>query len=124
MQRRFAPFIAAAALALTLSGCGSSAKKSDTTPTSPGGATISGTAAITISSSFTFAATPVKAGSTVTVKNDSSATHTVTADKGEFDTGSIDGGKTATFTAPSTPGSYSFHCNIHQSTMKGTLVVT
>jgi plastocyanin len=32
-------------------------------------------------------------------------------------------GKTATFTAPTTPGSYPFHCEYHR-TMHGVLVVT
>ena len=43
---------------------------------------------------------PVKAGATVTVKNEDRFAHTVTADNGEFNTDNIDGGKTVTFTAP------------------------
>jgi plastocyanin len=114
MQRRIFTFIALTALALGLAACGSSSKSS-----SP--PVASGTAQITIDSSFTFHVTPVKAGSTVTVKNDASARHTVTQDGGGFNV-SIDAGKTATFTAPAA-GTYPFHCNIHNF-MKGTLTVT
>ncbi|HET7653226.1 MAG TPA: cupredoxin domain-containing protein [Acidimicrobiales bacterium] len=74
--------------------------------------------------SFTF--TPpesVKAGSKVEVRNDDSATHTVTADDGSFDTKDVSAGSEASFTAPSTPGTYKFHCNIHSS-MTSELVVT
>jgi plastocyanin len=114
MHQRIFTFIAVTALALGLAACGSSKKSS-----SP--AASSGTAQITIDSSFTFHVTPVKAGSTVTVKNDASVTHTVTQDGGGFNV-SIDAGKTATFTAPAA-GTYPFHCNIHNF-MKGTLTVT
>lgn len=74
--------------------------------------------------SFTF--TPpksVKAGSKVEVRNDDSATHTVTADDGSFDTKDVSAGGESSFTAPSTPGTYKFHCNIHSS-MTSELVVT
>ena len=66
----------------------------------------------------------MKAGSTVTVRNDSGVQHTVSADTtaGGFDI-AIDAGKTMTFTAPSKPGAYGFHCNIH-TFMKATLTVT
>jgi plastocyanin len=58
----------------------------------------------------------------VTVHNDGPSTHTVTADTtGGFDV-TIDAGKDATFTAPSTAGEYKFHCSIH-SQMHGTLTV-
>jgi plastocyanin len=71
-----------------------------------------------------FASRAVVAGATVTVKNLSAAQHTVSADTtaGGFDV-SIDPGKTVTFTAPSRPGAYGFHCNIH-TFMRGTLRVT
>ena len=64
---------------------------------------------------------PVKAGATVTAKNNDTVEHTVTADDGSFNI-SIGPGKTATFTAPSAAGDYKFHCNIH-SKMTGTLTV-
>jgi plastocyanin len=113
MQRRLLTFIAITALAVGLAACGSSSKSS--TPAA------SGTTQITIDSSFAFKVTPVTAGSTVTVKNDSSSQHTVTQDGGGFNV-TIDAGKTATFPAPAA-GTYKFHCNIHNF-MKGTLVVS
>jgi plastocyanin len=113
MQPRVSTIIAIAALALGLAACGSGGKSS--TPAA------SGAAQITIDSSFTFHPTPVKAGSTVTVKNDATVRHTVTQDGGGFDV-TIDPGKTATFTAPAA-GTYKFHCKIHSS-MTGTLTVT
>jgi plastocyanin len=65
----------------------------------------------------------VSSGAKVTVMNKDSAAHTVTAsgDK-KFDTGDVGPGKTATFTAPTQPGSYGYICDIHQY-MSGTLVV-
>ncbi len=71
-----------------------------------------------------FASRPVTAGALVTVRNVSAAQHTVSADTtaGGFDI-TIDAGKTVTFVAPTAPGAYGFHCNIHNF-MKGTLLVT
>ena len=110
-MQRLLTLIAVAALAVGLAACGSSSK----------GSAGSGNAQITIDSSFTFHTSPVAAGSTVTVKNDSSADHTVTQDSSGFDV-SVPAGKTATFTAPAA-GTYKFHCKIHSS-MHGTLTVT
>ena len=110
-------FIVIGLVAFGLAACGSSSKAS--TPSTP----IAPSSTITISN-FTFSAATVKAGATVTVDNtQSGVTHTVTADNGEFDTGNVDGGSTKTFTAPSKPGTYKFHCNVHAS-MHGTLTVT
>ena len=65
----------------------------------------------------------VSPGSTVTVTNRDTAKHTVTADQGQaFDVEVKSGGGTATFTAPSQPGTYAFHCTYHP-TMHGTLTV-
>ena len=61
-------------------------------------------------------------GATVTFVNSGSNPHTVTADDDAFDTGTITGGSEGSLTAPSAPGEYAFHCNIHAS-MTGTLVV-
>jgi len=64
----------------------------------------------------------VAPGSTVSVTNKDSVTHTLTATGGQFNTGDIGPGQTKTFTAPSKTGTYSYICNIHQY-MMGTIVV-
>lgn len=88
-------------------------------PTTSAGSTSA--ANVTIKG-FSFNASPVKAGSKVSVKNEDSVTHTFTADDKSFDTDRIDGGKSADFTAPTTSGDYKVHCEIHSS-MTGTLTV-
>ncbi|WP_427174567.1 cupredoxin domain-containing protein [Arthrobacter sp. 92] len=83
----------------------------------------SATTAITIKD-FAFG-TPITVapGATVTVTNQDSADHTVTADQGQaFDAKVKGSGGTATFTAPSRPGTYAFHCT-HHPNMHGTLTV-
>jgi plastocyanin len=127
MQRRIFSLIAVAALALGLAACGSSSKNSpSSSPTTAAAGAPSGAAAgadtITIQN-FKFSSITVKPGATVTVKNMDSTTHTNTADKGQWNTGDINSGSSATFTAPSTPGTYGFHCNIHNF-MTGTLTVS
>lgn len=65
----------------------------------------------------------VRAGAHVTVLNKDSTVHTLT-DKvnGLFDTGSIAGGSTGSFTAPAQPGRYPFGCTFHPE-MSGVLTV-
>ena len=71
---------------------------------------------------FTFSPTPLKVGpgATVSVTNDDSTDHTVTADDSSFDTGRFQGRRT--FTAPSEAGTYDYHCDIHDY-MKGVIQV-
>ena len=64
----------------------------------------------------------VAAGAVVQVSNADAEAHTLTAEDGTFDTGSVDGGTVVSFTAPTVPGTYSFYCDIHPS-MTGSLVV-
>lgn len=64
----------------------------------------------------------VKAGEKVTVVNSDSAGHSVTADDGSFDSGIVTNGTPGSFTAPTKPGTYAFHCTPHPS-ITGTLVV-
>ena len=65
----------------------------------------------------------VAPGSKVTIKNADGQSHTVTsATRGAFDV-TVEGGGSATFTAPTAPGSYPFVCTFHGN-MTGTLVVT
>lgn len=132
MQRILKSFLVVALGITAVAACGSSSKTSapapsessvgSTTTTSPGAAGTGPT--ITISKDLMFSSRPVRAGATVTVRNDSAVQHTVSADTaaGGFDL-TMEPGKTMTFTAPAMPGAYKFHCNIH-TFMMGTLEVT
>ena len=64
----------------------------------------------------------VGVGAVVQVSNADAEAHTLTAEDGSFDTGSVDDGTVVSFTAPAVPGTYSFYCDIHPS-MTGQLVV-
>lgn len=89
-------------------------------PSVPGGAPAP--AAIQIAD-FSFGRPrTVVAAAVVQVSNADAEAHTLTAEDGAFDTGSVDGGAVVSFTAPSVPGTYTFFCDIHPS-MTGSLVV-
>ncbi|HEX9008326.1 MAG TPA: cupredoxin domain-containing protein [Patescibacteria group bacterium] len=113
---------------LLLAACTYTAQPSSTTPPAAGGNPTStstvASADITISNfAFSPNSITVKAGQSVSIINNDSTTHTVTSDDGtSFNTNEIAPGATATFIAPSKPGSYAFHCNIHKS-MTATLIV-
>jgi plastocyanin len=64
----------------------------------------------------------VAAGTSVTVVNESSETHTLTADDGSFSTGEIAPGASAVLQLDE-PGTHTFHCAIHSS-MQGSITVT
>ncbi len=64
----------------------------------------------------------VKAGEKVSVTNMDLMGHSVTADDGSFDTGILSQNENGEFVAPTTPGTYTFHCVPHPS-ITGTLVV-
>ncbi|MFI6286035.1 cupredoxin domain-containing protein [Streptomyces sp. NPDC051018] len=132
--------IAGALCLLALTGCSNGGgpsspatptAKSPTTPaTGPATApptTPSPTAgrAVIVIKNFTFtpASLIVAPGTKVTVRNEDSVTHTVTATGAKpFDTGDIAAGATTTFTAPGKAGDYAYICTIHPY-MKGTLTV-
>ncbi|MER6164404.1 cupredoxin domain-containing protein [Streptomyces violaceorubidus] len=124
-RARIAAATACALVLTTLLGCsnGGGGGGGETASTTTGPSAGSGTQ-VTISD-FTFqpASLTVSPGATITVVNDDTTTHTLTATKGgAFDTGDIDPGKSATFTAPSKPGDFPYDCTIHPF-MKGTLTV-
>ena len=110
--------------ALLLSACSSGGGSgSPASGASSGSGATTSTKSITISNfMFTPMHAAVAPGSTVSVTNKDSVTHTVTATGGQFNTGDIGPGQTKTFTAPSKAGTYNYICNIHQY-MMGTIVV-
>lgn len=92
-------------------------------PSTTQGMPNSAAAAITIKDFLFGVPITVSAGATVTVTNQDTADHTVTADQGQaFDAKVKGNGGTATLTAPSQPGTYAFHCAYHPN-MRGTLTV-
>ena len=64
----------------------------------------------------------VSPGAQVTVINKDSVNHSVTSDAAGLFDADVNGNSQTTFTAPTKPGSYPYHCEIH-STMHGTLIV-
>ncbi|MFJ7281019.1 cupredoxin domain-containing protein [Kitasatospora sp. NPDC098663] len=114
--------LAGALLTLTLGACASSHSAS---PQTAGGSTATSSGTRITIKNFQFQPTDltVHPGQTVTVLNEDSTAHTVTANDKSFDTKAIDGGATATFTAPSTPGRHPYICSIHQY-MNATLTVS
>ena len=109
--------------ALLLAACSSGGSGSSSAHSPNGSGAASSTESITISN-FMFSPmhAAVAPGSTVSVTNKDSVTHTLTATGGRFNTGDIGPGQTKTFTAPSKAGTYNYICNIHQY-MMGTIVV-
>lgn len=125
---RLSVVAAVLAATLALAACGSSSNSGSPTSTGspPAGGSSAGTpqVGITIHNFGYTGGLTVKAGTKVTVKNLDSTAHTLTDKKThKFDTGTISGGGTGTFTAPSKPGKYPFGCSFHPE-MAGTLTVT
>jgi plastocyanin len=111
--------------AVILTGCSSGNGDGGKPTSSPTSAAASAPDTIIIKNfMFSPMTLTVSPGAKVTVTNQDSTAHTVTAtgDKA-FDTGDVGPGKTMTFTAPAKAGSYAYICTIHQY-MTGTLVVT
>lgn len=116
---------------LMLAGCGSSSSSStaasppSNSSSTPSAGSDPAMKSMIMIKNFAFTGpASVKAGSTVTVMNEDSEAHTVTADSssGGFDV-TVPAGATKTFTAPTKPGTYPYHCNYH-SNMHGTLRVS
>jgi plastocyanin len=130
MNRPLRVATAATTVLLGLSAVAACSSTSDTAKTPPRSSSMSpaaGPSRHTMSgmimiSNFAFAGPGmVKPGARVMVMNEDSEAHTVTSDSGKFDV-KVDAGRSVTFTAPRTPGSYPYHCGFH-SQMHGTLKV-
>src|SRR5581483_936940 len=119
----------ALSLLALLAACGGGSTGAASTPTVAPTATTAPTAApaangnsITIANfAFAPASLTVKVGTKVTWTNNDSATHTVTALQGAFDSGDLPTGQSFSFTFTKA-GTYNYHCAIHSS-MTATIIV-
>jgi plastocyanin len=91
-------------------------------PSSPSASQTAGSEIVISNMSYTVPPS-VSPGQQLTIVNNDSANHTVTADENNlFDIRVSGGGGSASFTAPTTPGSYPFHCKYHAN-MHGVLTI-
>ena len=91
-------------------------------PSSPSASQAAGSEIVISNMSYTVPPS-VSPGQQLTIVNNDSANHTVTADENNlFDIRVSGGGGSASFTAPTTPGTYPFHCKYHAN-MHGVLIV-
>lgn len=119
LMRRAIPMMLAA---VVLAACGGDDGGTAAAPTDAPGAGGGETAEITIVD-FTFSGpSEVPVGTTVTVTNEDSASHTWTAENGAFDSGSLATGDSFEHTFDEA-GTFAYVCNFHPS-MTGTIEVT
>ena len=123
LQARAAGLVMAA---LLLAGCapGGGSPAATTVPgTTPASAAATAAAATITIKDFEYGApVTVPPGAVVAVSNMDNAPHTVTADQSPAFDVDVRGAGTATFTAPTAPGTYPYHCTYHP-TMQGLLTV-
>jgi len=114
-----------AALGIGLAACGGSGADSQTTAAAKATITAPPIAAAKVSvqdNTFKPGTIQVKAGDTITWTNNGAVAHTVTATDGaNFDSGTLEPGKTFSFAADKT-GTIHYVCNFHAG-MKGTIEV-
>lgn len=133
-------FTLIAATAILFAGCGQAttnpSSSSSGTSTSPStSASTSSSSAGSVSSPLAGTATVVmkdfafqpktlvvKKGTVLTVTNQDSVGHSLTADDGRFDTGILSLNKSATITLDK-PGTFKIHCLPHPTTLTGTITV-
>ena len=123
---KFFTLLSALCLMAALAACGSSGSggsyANTATATGSPSSSVAAAATITISGMKFGDPVTVAPGATIEIVNDDTAEHSVTSNTaGQFDT-DVDGGAKETFTAPTQPGEYAFHCTYHPN-MKGTLIV-
>lgn len=119
-----------ASLGLLLTACGDDDDDAGADDTTEADTSADGTSDTTrddafdsdqIIEDFEYVLQPVQAGTEISFVNLDSAPHTLTAEDGSFDSGTVDGGESITFDSPA-PGEYDVFCTIHPD-VTGTLVV-
>ena len=109
-------------ISLFLAGCGIT----NTTKLVTGSAVTTNITENTIEiKNFTFNPSDitVNAGDVIQITNSDTTAHTVTADDGSFDTGTINPGETRTLPLPNKDGKFGFHCSLHPY-MRGSITIT
>ena len=115
---RRALWVAICLVTVLVAACGSSGPAS----TYGSAATDASAAKITIASHSFGDPITVPPGAQISVANNDSAEHSVTSDTASAFDVDIAGNADGSFTGPTEPGSYPFHCTYHPS-MHGTLIV-
>ena len=115
------PTVASALLPTWLAACGSSGS-SDATAVPTTSTAASGATSEVVVTGYKFPPISAAAGATLTLVDRDDEPHTVTADDGSFRAGPFNPKTPANLVAPTKPGTYPFHCEIHP-TMHGALVV-
>lgn len=129
-QHRRASFAVFLALVVTATGCGGGDDGGDAAPAGqqsgpsaePGSAAVTGTAVAIRNFAFVPAMLTVTRGQMITVTNEDTAPHTLTAVDGSFDSGELAKGETFTFSVDEA-GTFPYFCDLHQY-MKGSLQVS
>jgi plastocyanin len=125
LKRTLTTLTIIAALGIGLAACGSSGDDSPTaaaTPATTSAPAVSGPNVSVQDNTFKPGTIKVAVGDTITWKNDGGVAHTVTATDGaDFDSGTLEPGKSFTFTADKA-GTISYVCNFHAG-MQGTIEV-
>jgi plastocyanin len=116
---RIPRLIAALGVAVALGATACSSSNGTTTATTSAGG---GNADSIVDFAFNPASLSIKAGTQVTWTNTGGTAHTVTADDGSFDSGSVNPSGTFSHTFASA-GTFAYHCTIHTS-MTATITVT
>lgn len=109
-------------LAVLLAGCGGLNLTSSNGGGGGGGSTPA-TAIAVHDNAYTPNVITIKVGTKVNWTNNGPSSHTVTSDSIGFDSGSLaapNGLFQVTFT---TPGTYTYHCSFHATTMLGSITV-
>jgi plastocyanin len=106
-------------MAAVVAGCGGGDDEAPAATTSTAGSTAD---AVDIADfAFSPETVTVEAGTDLTFTNADDASHTATADGGEFDTGTLKKGDSGAITLDQ-PGTYTYFCRFHPF-MKGTVEV-
>ncbi|MFF6883763.1 cupredoxin domain-containing protein [Streptomyces sp. NPDC012421] len=115
--------IAVLCMLIALAGCSGGTEPASLSPSTSSAPPVSEEPIVIRDFRFEPADLTAVPGAKVSVVNEETTPHTVTAqDASAFDTSTVEGDQTATFTAPAAVGTYRYLCDIHSS-MTGTLTV-